>query len=199
MTAIATPTPVRVAPLAGVLAAPLWSIVSLTQAATREGFDLTRHPLSALSNGSPGWLQIANFVVAGVLMFVGASALPGTWAPRLVRLAGVGMVAAGVFTMDAGGGFPVGTPTPTTLSWHGYGHMAAGTLTFATLIAACYVLARHLPGRAAWLARAAGTALLIGDLWAMSGAPAGSLTLAIGAIAAMACVSVVTARYRTGS
>ena len=36
------------------------AVVSLTQAATRAGFDLTRHPLSALSNGDLGWLQITN-------------------------------------------------------------------------------------------------------------------------------------------
>jgi hypothetical protein len=48
-----------------VAAAPLWAVVSLAQAATREGFDLTHHPLSALSNGSLGWLQISNFLVAG--------------------------------------------------------------------------------------------------------------------------------------
>jgi hypothetical protein len=55
----------------GALAAPLWVGASLAQVATREGFDLTRHPLSALSNGELGWLQITNFVVAGVLLLAG--------------------------------------------------------------------------------------------------------------------------------
>jgi hypothetical protein len=85
--------------------------VSLPQAATREGFDLTRHPLS---NGSLGRLQIANFVLAGMLTIAGAAGLRrvlrgtpgGTWAPRLVRVTGVGMIAAGAFVMDAGDGFP---------------------------------------------------------------------------------------------
>src|SRR3954454_19691866 len=54
----------------GAVAGPLWAVVSLAQAATREGFDISRHPLSALSNGALGWLQIANFVVAGVLMVI---------------------------------------------------------------------------------------------------------------------------------
>src|SRR5437763_376443 len=57
------------------VAAPLWATVSLLQAATREGFDLTRHPLSALSNGSLGWLQITNFLVAGLLTIIGAAGL----------------------------------------------------------------------------------------------------------------------------
>ncbi|MFD0884578.1 DUF998 domain-containing protein, partial [Streptosporangium algeriense] len=57
------------------VAAPLWAAVSLAQVATREGFDLLRHPLSALSNGSLGWLQIVNFLLAGLLTVAGASGL----------------------------------------------------------------------------------------------------------------------------
>ena len=185
------------------IAGPLWAAVALAQAATRDGFDLTRHPLSLLSNGSLGWLQITNFVVAGLLTMAGAAglrrALPSRWLPRLVAANGAGMLAAGIFVMDAADGFPAGTPSgmPATLSWHSYGHMAAGTIAFTASIAACYVLARHF-GRAGQRGAAvgsvvAGTALLAGDLWAMSGGAAGSLTLAIGAITAMLWVSAVAA------
>ncbi len=45
---------------------------------------------------------------------------------------------------------------------------------------------------------AAGTALLAGDGWAMSGGAAGSLTLAAGAIAAMLYVSAAAAVYARG-
>ncbi|MBL7252982.1 DUF998 domain-containing protein [Paractinoplanes lichenicola] len=172
-------------------AGPLWATVSLAQVATRDGFDLMRHPLSLLSTGSLGWLQITNFVVAGLLMVAGAGALDGTWAPRLTRVAGLGMIAAGLLVMDPGGGFPADHPeVPATMSRHAIGHMAAGTITFAALIAACYVLARRAPARgSAAAAVIAGTALLAGDLWAMSGGAAGTLTLAIGAITAMLYVS----------
>jgi hypothetical protein len=191
------------------VAGPLWAAVSLAQVATREGFDLTRHPLSALSNGSLGWLQIANFVLAGVLTIAGAVGLRrvlrdmpgGTWAPRLVGASGVGMIAAGVFVMDPGDGFPVGTPAgPGTLSWHGLGHMAAGSIAFIALIVACHVLGRHFrrAGRRghAIASQLAGVTLLVGDIWAMSGGTAGSLTLAVGAITAMTWVSWVAAHYR---
>jgi hypothetical membrane protein len=183
------------------VAGPLWAAVSLAQAATRDGFDITRHPLSILSNGSLGWLQITNFVVAGVLTIVGAAglrrALPSRWLPRLVAANGVGLLAAGIFVMDPADGFPAGTPDgmPRTLSWHSYGHMAAGTVAFTASIAACYVLARHFAsaGRRGFAAASvfARTALLVGDLWAMSGGVAGSLTLAIGAITAMLWISAV--------
>ena len=132
---------------------PLWAAVSVAQAATREGFDILRHPLSLLSTGDLGWLQITNFVVAGVLAVVGArglrTALRGTpggvWAPRLVAAAGIGLLAAGPLVMDPGANFPVGAPDDLPLvSWHAVGHMVAGTVSFTALIAACFVLARHL-------------------------------------------------------
>jgi hypothetical protein len=188
------------------VAAPLWATVSLAQAALRDGFDLTRHPLSVLSTGSLGWLQIANFVVAGVLIIIGATglrqALTSTWAPRLVLVNGVGMAAAGLLSMDPADGFPAGTPAgvPQTMSWHSYGHMAAGSIAFISLIAACYVLGRHFTRsgnrRDAVASHVAGSALLLGDVWAMAGGVAGSLTLAVGAITAMLWVAVVAARLR---
>ncbi|MET9687817.1 DUF998 domain-containing protein [Streptomyces sp. NPDC006514] len=194
-----------------VAATPLWAAVALPQAALREGFDITRHPLSALSNGSLGWLQITNFLIVGVLLAVGATGLRralhggpgGSWAPRLVRVAGVGMIAAGAFVMDPADGFPTGTPygQPATLTWHSYAHFAAGSITFLSLIAACYVLGRRF-GRAgerryALLARAGGTALLLGNGWAVGGGRAGTLTLAVGVITAMLSISLIANRFRS--
>jgi len=92
-----TANPTRTLLTCAAVAAPLWTAVSLAQAATRPGFDLTRQPLSALSNGSLGWLQITNFLVAGVLTVIGAAGLRrvlhSRWAPRLVAVNGVGMIA----------------------------------------------------------------------------------------------------------
>ncbi|MER5862033.1 DUF998 domain-containing protein [Kitasatospora sp. NPDC002040] len=189
-----------------VLTTPVWTVVALTQAATRDGFDLTRHPLSMLSNGSLGWVQITNFLLVGALAVAGAAGLrrvlDSTWAPRLLRVFGLGMIAAGVFVLDPADGFPVGTPggVPASMSWHGMAHLAAGSITFTAMIAACYVLGRYFRragerGLAigSWVA---GTALLLGNGWAMSGGPAGSVTLAAGVIAAMLWISVVAARYR---
>ena len=190
---------------------PLWAAVSVAQAATREGFDILRHPLSLLSTGDLGWLQFANFVVAGVLAVVGArglrTALRGTpggvWAPRLVAVAGIGLLAAGPLVMDPGANFPVGAPDDLPLvSWHAVGHMLAGTVSFTALIAACFVLARHLTrtGRRglAIASRVAGLSLALGWGWAMGGGAAGTLTLAVGAIAAMFAVAGIAALVRRG-
>jgi hypothetical membrane protein len=195
---------------AGAAAGPLWIAVSVVQAATRDGYDITRHPLSQLSTGSLGWLQITNFVVAGALLVAGATGLRrvlagrpgGRWAPRLIGAAGAGMIAAGVLVMDPADGFPSGTPAgmPATMSWHSVGHLVAGTITFNCLIAACYVLARHFAkagarGRAV-TAVLAGTALLAANGWSGTGGAAGSLVLAIGAFCALLFVSATAARYR---
>ncbi|MFE7547238.1 DUF998 domain-containing protein [Streptomyces gardneri] len=212
VTTTAAPSPATTRSLltVAVVAQPLWALVALAQAATRDGYDITRHPLSALANGSLGWIQITNFVLAGVLTVIGAGGLRralrgtpgGTWAPRLVRISGIGMIAAGVFVMDPADGFPVGTPDgmPAALSWQSYAHFAAGSVTFTALIAACYVLGRHFSRaglrRHAVGSRIAGTALLLGNGWAMSGGTAGTLTLAVGVITAMVWISSVAARYR---
>lgn len=205
VTATASPSvSTRTLLTAGAAAGPLWAAVALTQAATRDGYDITRHPLSLLSTGPLGWIQITNFVVAGALLLAGAAGLrrvlPGRWAPRLVTVAGTGMIAAGALVMD-----PMTAPDPMTgqpapMSWHSIGHMVAGTITFNALIAACYVLARHYAkagrrGRTAG-ALVAGTALLIGNLWPLSGGPAGSLALAVGAITALGFVSLTAAWHR---
>ncbi|MFI6287720.1 DUF998 domain-containing protein [Streptomyces sp. NPDC051018] len=190
--------------LAAAVSAPLWAVVSLAQAATREGFDLTRHPLSMLSNGSLGWLQITNFVIAGLLTAVGSFGLRralygtpgGTWVPRLALVNGIGMFAAGIFVMDAGDGF-AGAPagTPETISGMAMGHLLAGSISFIALIAANFVLGRHFSRAGerglAIGSRIAGAALLVGNGWATAGGKAGSLTLAIGAITAMLWLSGV--------
>jgi len=133
----------------GVLAGPIYVAVGLVQAVTRPGFDLTRHELSQLAVGDWGWVQIANFYLVGLLVIASAVGLHralgtgqgSTWVPRLVVLYGIGLLGAGLFTDDAGLGFPPGTPTDAmTISTHGILHFASAALGFCSLIAAMLVL-----------------------------------------------------------
>ena len=151
---------------AGVVAGPLYVTVSLAQALTRPGFDLTRHPWSALANGQLGWIQVANLIVTGALVVLFARGLrrvltdgrASRWAPRLIALYGVGLVAAGIFRSDPVAGFPVGTPAGTTVSGHGMVHLMSGAVGFGCLTAACLLLSRRFaptsPGWAIWTAGA---------------------------------------------
>ncbi|HEV2086909.1 MAG TPA: DUF998 domain-containing protein [Cryptosporangiaceae bacterium] len=190
----------------GVLAGPLFVGVALAQALTRAGFDLRRHPISLLSLGDLGWIQIANFVVAGVLVLASAVGMrrvlrPGrgrTWGPLLVGLFGVGLVVGGVFVTDPGLGFPAGAPAgiPTERSWHARVHDLAPGLALDAMIVACIVLARRFAGlgHRAWAAAgvATGLAILVLSWWpSLDGI---SVRLFVAVTLAFAWTSAVSAR-----
>jgi hypothetical membrane protein len=136
----------------GVIAGPCYVVVSLAQALTRPGFDLSRHEWSLLANGERGWMQVANLVVTGLMVIAFAVGLrralaTGTgarWAPRLVAVYGVSLVAAGLLRADPALGFPAGTPAgPGPVSWHGAAHFVAGGIGFSCLAITCFVLAHR--------------------------------------------------------
>jgi hypothetical membrane protein len=158
LTSSATATPVspgarRTALLAGILAGPLFVTTAVVQILTRDGFDLTRHPISLLANGPYGWVQSANFVVAGLLVLVFAYAVApqlrggrGRVAgPVLLAVFGAGLVIGGAFKADPAMGFPAGAPAgyPDQLSTSSIIHAFAPPLSFLALVAACLVLARR--------------------------------------------------------
>lgn len=147
----------------GVLAGPFYVVLSLTQGLTRDGFQFTRHPWSALANGDFGWIQVANFAVSGLLTVAFAVGLgralrpgrAGIWGPRLFGLYGASLVAAGAFRADPAMGFPPGTPdTAGAVTWHGMLHLVSGAIGFTGLIAACLVIARRFAAerRSGWAA-----------------------------------------------
>src|SRR2546430_10313446 len=167
----------------GVIAGPLYVLGSLLQALTRDGFDLTRHTWSLLSNGALGWIQITNFVLTGLMTVAFAVGLRralgtgrgATWAPRLVAGYGLSLVGAGIFRADPALGFPAGTPQDATAgSWRGMLHVVCGGIGFSCLIAACFVIARRFAteGRPGWAAysRVTGVVFLAGFAGIASGA-----------------------------
>jgi hypothetical protein len=154
----------------GVVAGPLYLGVGFAQAIIREGFDVRRHALSLLSNGELGWIQIANFVLCGLLAVLGALGLRptiagsrgGTWGPILLAVYGVGLIGAGVFVADPAPGFPPGTPAGSgELSRHGLLHFVFGALGFYALIGACFVFARRFGahGQLGWTTFSATTGI----------------------------------------
>lgn len=138
---------------AGMIAGPFFIILSLLQAFSREGFDWIRHPASLLSLGDLGWIQIAVFVLSGLLFIASAAGLRRVlssgigmkWVPRLFVIVGVAMIMGGVFVADPSLGFPPGAPegVPAEMSWHAAVHGFAPILGFMSLIAALFILARR--------------------------------------------------------
>jgi hypothetical protein len=160
--------------IAGAAAGPLFLTTWLAQAVTREGFDPSRHPISLLSLGDQGWIQVANFVVTGSLYVAGAVGLRRTlrrgrgrtWGPLLVGGFGVGLALAGVFVTDAGAGFPAGAPAgaPDHFSWHGVLHEVGFGLAQLSWAAATVVLARRFANQRRWGWTVACLAGLVGAL-----------------------------------
>ena len=148
----------------GVIAGPFYVVVSLAQALTRAGFDLSRHEWSLLANGSLGWIQVANLILSGAMSVAFAAGLRRAtgqrWAPRLVAAYGLGLVGAGIFRADPSLGFPPGTPDgPGPVSWHGLLHFVSAGIGFLCMIAACLVVARTFArqGQRGWAAFSAVT------------------------------------------
>ncbi|MDQ2878492.1 MAG: DUF998 domain-containing protein [Pseudomonadota bacterium] len=129
---------------------------------TRAGFDITKHPLSLLSLGDAGWIQIANFTLTGLLAMACAigmrrvlhHTLGGALGPLLIATFGSGMIIAGLFPPDPLLGFPPGAPMgiPARMSGHAMLHGVGFFVAFLSLIAACFVFARHYSavGRPRW-------------------------------------------------
>jgi hypothetical membrane protein len=197
----------------GVLAGPVYVTASLIQAVTRPGFDLSRHEWSLLANGPHGWIQMTNLAVTGAMVLAFAvglrRALAGgqgaRWAPRLVGVYGMSLVAAAAFRADPAFGFPAGTPAgPGAVSWHGTLHLLSGAVGFTALAAACFVIARRYTGEGrrapANLARATGIIFLLGfgAVAAGAGRPAANLAFTAAVIIVWAWLAVMAAdRYRT--
>jgi hypothetical protein len=76
----------------GIVAGPLFLAGALIQAFARDGYDLSRHPISLSSLEDLGWIQIANFVLTGSLYLACAVGLRRAlqqgkgrrWSPVLV-------------------------------------------------------------------------------------------------------------------
>src|SRR5438132_11822406 len=87
----------------GLLTGPLFIGLGYLQVLTRPGFDLKRDAISLLTLVDLGWVQVANFLVSGLLALLLAAGMrramhPGrgsTWGPLLIGGHGLGFVSAG--------------------------------------------------------------------------------------------------------
>lgn len=139
--------------IAGLVSGPLFISVALSQAFTREGFDIAKHPVSSLSHGELGWIQVFNFLISGLLVLAGSAGIKqilnswrgGKWVPVLVGIFGASLIAGGIFAADEGLGFPPGAPEgfPVTMSVQGTIHGFAPMVGFTALIISFLMFARY--------------------------------------------------------
>jgi hypothetical protein len=143
------------------VAGPLYVMVTLALALTRDGFDFSQHRFSWLTIGDLGWMHQLNMVLVGlltVLLAVGVKRVlregrGAVWVPRLLVLFGLAYIVGGLLTADAHAGFPPGTTAAmaqTTLQ--GSLQNASRSASTLLLVAVCFVLATRLAadGRRGW-------------------------------------------------
>ncbi len=210
---VPTSTTHRLLLAAGLLGSVLFNLTFLLDGALRPGYDSLRQPISALSLGPGGWVQIANFIVFGALSCCSAIGWRATLAsgigarsyPALKVLSGLALIAAGIFSQDPALGFPHGALSPAHPTIHAQIHNAATVVSLLATIAGLLVLAhrlRHEPHGTGWSRYALlAAALMIGFIAAFgatnNGGPGGMFEK-LATITAMVFMVAIIGRLLTG-
>jgi hypothetical protein len=189
----------------GVLAGPFYVVVSLTQAFTRDKFDLTQHPWSLLANGDLGWIQTTNLIITGLMVLAAALGMwrllrggpGGTWGPALIGVFGLGMVASGLFPADPVAGFPSDVVSMQAQpSMAGTLHFVFGAIGFLCFIAACFVVARRFSGHGwATYSRITGVVFLLAFGGLAAGPGFGILAFTVGILAAFTWLATTSVQF----
>lgn len=143
--------------LCGGVGAVLFTAIYLLEGVTRPGYDAWQQPISALSLGPGGWVEQVNFIVFGVLLMLSAVGwyrflTPGRaalWFSLLQTIGGLGLIGAGVFSMDPFPGYPPGT-TPQASTVHGTLHAVCAYTIIIALVLSCFTLASRFWSGVHW-------------------------------------------------
>ncbi|MET7398763.1 DUF998 domain-containing protein [Dactylosporangium sp. NPDC005572] len=162
----------RVLLYGGALGGPAFVLTLLVLGANRADYDPVLHPISSLALGPGGWVQAANFVIAGLSSLALAA---GLWRQRgskrtgavLTGLWGVGFLGTAVFTTDAVSGYPAGTPAIPDGTPSGTLHNLFALVGALALVALCVVFAR---GGRTWTTYSLTTAALFVVALGLAGA-----------------------------
>lgn len=142
----------------GAIGSLLFIIVFLIEGATRPGYSAWHNFVSSLSLSDQGWMQIANFLMCGLLTLGFAIGLrqvfrtgrSSVWGPILLGVFSLALIVAGLFATDPSLGYPVGTHSSGPQTLHGIIHGIAGLITFSSLAIAGFVMARRFAGDPNW-------------------------------------------------
>jgi hypothetical protein len=136
---------------AGIIGPILFTATFLIEGWLRPGYEPLRMFVSALSLGPRGWVQIANFIVFGVLFLIFTRAVAAEFksgkasrGPILLTIIASCYLLSGPFVMD-----PTGTPlSQTTL--HGTLHGIFGAIVFSLMPITCFVFLRRFREDPKW-------------------------------------------------
>jgi hypothetical protein len=144
--------------IAGVAGAVTFNATYFVEGALRHGYDWLSQPVSALSLGPGGAVQVVNFIAFGILGCLTAFAwrptleggLGAVWYPRLAVLGGLAMICTGIFALDPGKGYPPGVPAPAHPSAHAQVHNVASYVSLTVTVAGLVILARRFAREPQW-------------------------------------------------
>jgi hypothetical protein len=159
----------------------VFTVAWMVAGATRANYDPLRHPISSLSLGELGWVQVANFLVTGLLVLafaIGLQRRPSSsggskWGPRLIGVIAIGLLGAGIFATDPMNGYPPGTPVlPLAYSVPGRLHRAFSAFVFLGMPIACFVFARSFArqGMRIWMTYSALTGIAFAIVFVLTSA-----------------------------
>jgi hypothetical membrane protein len=137
---------------AGIIAPVLFVLVFTIESFLRPGYDPMKTFISALSLGSRGWIQIANFILFGILLLLFTLGVANEfkkgkaskWGVILLAALGSCYLLSGPFVMDA-----TGTPLSGT-SFHGILHGIFGAIVFVVMPISCFVFLRRFREDPKW-------------------------------------------------
>jgi uncharacterized protein DUF998 len=143
----------RAAAWAGMVGPTLFAAIFTIEGWLRPGYQARGMFVSELALGPRGWIQVANFIVFGVLFLLFTRGVAAEFhdgkasrvGPVLLTIIGISFLASGPFVMD-----PVTTP-PDQMSWHGKLHMNLfGALVFSLSPVSCFVFIRRFREDPKW-------------------------------------------------
>jgi len=130
---------------AGILAPAIFVGVFTVEGVLRSGYDPLKMYISALSLGNRGWLQISNFIVLGLLLFIFTLGLSKEFQTGKASRGGIITLyiisvlffISGPFVMD-----PTETPTD-QMSVHGLIHGISGGIVFLLMPIIIFIFLRR--------------------------------------------------------
>ncbi len=147
-----TPKYLPLATWAGVVGPALFVAVFLLEGWIRPGYNPSAEYVSALSLGGRGWVQIANFIIFGALLFWFTRAVAAEfpngkasrWGLILLTAISIGYFFSGPFVMD-----PAGAPL-SEATFHGTLHGLLGALVFVLMPITIFVFFRRFRSDPKW-------------------------------------------------
>jgi hypothetical protein len=134
----------------GIIGSLLFVSSFIIEGSVRPDYDPFRHPVSSLSIGDSGWIQVLNFIISGLLVIAFAIGLKRSLSDLkgkgafLIGLVGAGLMGAGFFTTDPVYGYPENQPLRLAqYTLGGHLHDLFSMLVFVCLPWACFAFRKY--------------------------------------------------------